>query len=67
MIQRAIDHVQQGRYRSPYRHILVDEFQDISDGRAQLLLALEAQHADARLFALGDDWQSIYRFAGADV
>ena len=67
MIHRAIDHVRQGRYRSPYRHILVDEFQDISDGRAQLLLALKAQHADARLFAVGDDWQSIYRFAGSDI
>lgn len=67
MIHRAIDHVQQGRYRSPYRHILVDEFQDISDGRARLLLALKAQHADARLFTVGDDWQSIYRFAGSDI
>jgi len=67
MIGRATDHVKQGRYRSPYRHLLVDEFQDISDGRAALLLALKAQHADARIFAVGDDWQSIYRFAGSDL
>lgn len=67
MIVRATDHVKSGRYQSPYRHLLVDEFQDISEGRAQLLLALKAQHADARLFAVGDDWQSIYRFAGADI
>jgi DNA helicase-4 len=46
---------------------LVDEFQDISEGRARLLKALKTQHDDARLFAVGDDWQSIYRFAGSDI
>jgi DNA helicase IV len=35
-------------------------------GRADLLRALKAQHDDARIFAVGDDWQSIYRFAGPD-
>ena len=67
MIVRATEHVKAGRYQSPYRHLLVDEFQDISEGRARLLLALKAQHEDARLFAVGDDWQSIYRFTGADI
>lgn len=67
MIIRAAEHVESGRYRSPYRHLLVDEFQDISEGRARLLRALKAQHQDARLFAVGDDWQSIYRFTGSDI
>ncbi|WP_210256932.1 UvrD-helicase domain-containing protein [Agrobacterium salinitolerans] len=67
MIVRATSYVESGRYKSPYRHVLVDEFQDISKGRAQLLKALKAQHDDARLFAVGDDWQSIYRFTGADI
>ncbi|WP_298971764.1 UvrD-helicase domain-containing protein [uncultured Roseobacter sp.] len=67
MIVRATEHVKSGRYRSPYRHLLVDEFQDISEGRAKLLLALKQQHSDARIFAVGDDWQSIYRFTGADI
>jgi DNA helicase-4 len=67
MIVRATNHVQAGRYRSSYRHLLVDEFQDISAGRAQLLLALKAQQADARIFSVGDDWQSIYRFTGSDI
>ncbi|MCA8835829.1 MAG: UvrD-helicase domain-containing protein, partial [Proteobacteria bacterium] len=34
---------------------------------ADLLRALITQHDDVRLFAVGDDWQSIYRFAGSDV
>ena len=67
MVMRAAEHVEAGRYKSPYRHILVDEFQDISEGRARLLKALKAQHEDARLFAVGDDWQSIYRFTGSDI
>lgn len=67
MISRATAHIESGRYQSRYRHILVDEFQDISEGRAHLLRALKAQHADARIFAVGDDWQSIFRFAGSDI
>jgi len=67
MIVRAAEHVEAGRFKSPYRHILVDEFQDISEGRARLLKALKAQHDDGRLFAVGDDWQSIYRFTGSDI
>lgn len=67
MISRATAHIETGRYQSPYRHILVDEFQDISEGRARLLRALKAQHGEARIFAVGDDWQSIFRFAGSDI
>ena len=67
MINRATEHVETGRFQSPYRHLLVDEFQDISEGRARLLRALKAQHDDTRIYAVGDDWQSIYRFAGSDI
>lgn len=67
MINRATEHVETGRYKSPYRHLLVDEFQDISEGRARLLRALKSQHSDTRIFAVGDDWQSIFRFAGSDI
>jgi DNA helicase-4 len=67
MIGRAIDYVESGRYRSPYRYLLVDEFQDISAPRARLLKALMAQQSGCSLFGVGDDWQSIYRFSGSDV
>ncbi len=67
MILRAANYVETGRYVSPFRHILVDEFQDISQSRARLVKALKAQHPDVRLFAVGDDWQSIFRFAGSDI
>ncbi len=67
MILRAAGYAETGRYVSPFRHILVDEFQDISQSRARLVKALKAQHPDARVFAVGDDWQSIFRFAGSDI
>lgn len=62
--RQAID---QGRYTRFFRHILVDEFQDIAPGRAKLVKAVAGQHQDARLFFVGDDWQSINRFAGSDL
>jgi len=67
MILRAARYVETDRYVSPFRHILVDEFQDISQSRARLVKALKAQHPDVRVFAVGDDWQSIFRFAGSDI
>jgi DNA helicase-4 len=48
-----------------YRDVLVDEFQDISSSRLRLLQALSDGHT--RYFVVGDDWQSIYRFAGSDI
>ena len=67
MINKATEHVRAGRYRSTYGYILVDEFQDISPSRAHLLKALLDRTPGAQLFAVGDDWQAIYRFAGADI
>ena len=67
MINRATDLVEAGRYRSPFGYILVDEFQDISPGRARLLKALLKQSPTTQLFAVGDDWQAIFRFGGSDI
>ena len=67
MIARATDHVEAGRYRSPFGYILVDEFQDISPSRARLLKALLDKSPTAQLFAVGDDWQAIFRFAGSEI
>jgi len=67
MIGLAIRYVESGQYQSPYRYLLVDEFQDISASRARLIKALLNQQADNSLFCVGDDWQSIYRFTGSDV
>lgn len=67
LIQQATEVLEKGRFISPWKHILVDEFQDISPQRAALLKALRAQNAHTSLFAAGDDWQAIYRFSGAKL
>src|SRR5579862_2806276 len=50
-------------YRSLYRHVLVDEFQDTNFGQAELLKRLVAPGNN--ITAVGDDDQAIYRFRGA--
>ena len=67
MIVRAVKYVESGKTRIAYRYILIDEFQDMSHSRARLVKALLARVPDAQLFAVGDDWQAIMRFSGADV
>lgn len=67
MINQATRHLRDGRYGHSYRYILVDEFQDISRGRLMLLESLHEWYPKAAYFLVGDDWQSIYRFAGSDV
>lgn len=52
---------------SHYDYILVDEFQDISIDRYKLLQALRSDTPKTKLFCVGDDWQSIFRFAGSDM
>lgn len=67
LIHQAIVILQKGRFISPWKHILVDEFQDISPQHAALLAALRQQNSQTTLFAVGDDWQAIYRFSGAQL
>ncbi|ERK06101.1 DNA helicase IV [Serratia fonticola AU-P3(3)] len=67
LIHQAVNLLEKGRFISPWKHILVDEFQDISPQRAQLLAALRKQNKQTSLFAVGDDWQAIYRFSGAEL
>lgn len=50
-----------------YYYILVDEFQDISVDRYKFLNALRVKNPLTKLFCVGDDWQSIYRFAGSNM
>ena len=67
LIHQASAHIASGTYKSPYKYILVDEFQDASQDRLRLIKALISQQEDVKLFCVGDDWQSIYRFTGADL
>jgi len=49
-----------------FKYVIVDEYQDISKQRFDLVGALH-EVCDAKIVAVGDDWQSIYAFSGSDV
>lgn len=68
MLIQAAERIESGTYQSPYKIILADEFQDSSRTRVRLLKALLDQtDAGGHLCVVGDDWQSINRFAGSDI
>lgn len=66
MINLAKQYVDTQKYVSPYKFVIVDEYQDISKARFTLLNSMRKSR-DFDLFCVGDDWQSIYRFAGSDI
>lgn len=66
MLIRATDLLEAGTYDPGYKLVMVDEFQDASQARVRLARAL-VNTPGRHLFAVGDDWQSINRFAGADL
>jgi DNA helicase-4 len=67
MIKKATQVLLAGEVQTDYKYVLIDEFQDISQSRNQLLSAIVNQNPECKLFCVGDDWQSIYRFTGSDL
>jgi len=53
------------KYKSKYKYILVDEFQDVNNLQVDLIKLLLTDQT--QLFCVGDDWQSIYGFRGSNV
>lgn len=66
MINLASKYVANGTYKSPYKYILVDEFQDISYSRFQLVKNLHTNNHAVSTY-VGDDYQAINQFAGSDI
>jgi len=57
------------KYTGRYHHILIDEFQDTNPVQLEIIkLIIDANHNnDKSYWIAGDDWQSIYSFAGASI
>ena len=66
MISESAILISRKEYFPNYKYIIIDEFQDISDGRHNLINQILIQNRKTKLFCVGDDWQSIYRFSGAN-
>ncbi|MES0447674.1 MAG: ATP-dependent helicase, partial [Desulfobacterales bacterium] len=56
------------KYKGTFRHLLVDEFQDINPIQSAILKILVNNSEQGTSFwVCGDDWQSIYAFTGASI
>ena len=67
MINESAELIRQKRIdkeQLDYKYIIVDEYQDISRQRYNLIKEL-SQLCNAKIMAVGDDWQSIYAFSGS--
>ena len=53
------------KYQNWYKYILVDEYQDTNHAQYNLVNLLSRMHRN--LCVVGDDWQSIYKWRGADI
>lgn len=67
MINKATKYLSNRNHTRQFKYVIIDEFQDISIGRYKLVKAIKENNPDCRLFCVGDDWQSIYRFSGSDI
>jgi DNA helicase-2/ATP-dependent DNA helicase PcrA len=54
------------RWRTKFRYVLVDEYQDTNPAQYALVKLL-CDHGERNLAVVGDDDQSIYSFRGADI
>ena len=68
MILKAVSLLKSDKNNAAFKYsfLLIDEFQDLSRTRYDLLNSL-LNLGNGELFGVGDDWQSINRFTGADV
>ena len=66
MINKASDCIVKNGLNLPYKYIIVDEYQDTSFTRYNLLRNI-CDNIGAKIMVVGDDWQSIYSFSGCDV
>lgn len=66
MIAEATEIIRNNEVKFKYKYIIIDEYQDISKSRFDLIKEIKKQ-TSAKLICVGDDWQSIYRFTGSDI
>ncbi len=63
---RILKEVKEMKQILDFKYIIVDEYQDISRQRFNLIKELK-DVTNAKIIAVGDDWQSIYAFSGSDI
>lgn len=69
MLNNAVEIAMQHKleYLEKYDYILIDEFQDISNQRLELVKCFVNSGSRTKLLCVGDDWQSIFQFTGSEI
>ena len=49
-----------------YKYIIIDEYQDISENRYELIKTI-SKKINTKIMVVGDDWQCIYSFAASNI
>ena len=52
------------KWRAQFKYIMIDEYQDTNTAQYKLVKLLTSEHRN--IAVVGDDWQSIYSWRGAD-
>lgn len=66
MINLATKEVENDKFIEKINYIIIDEFQDISFSRYMLIKRIQ-EKTNCKVIAVGDDWQSIFKFSGSSI
>lgn len=66
LLIQSVQRMREGSWSHRYDYVVVDEYQDMSPEKMDMLHGMRGIR-DFKLFCVGDDWQSIYRFNGGNV
>ena len=66
MILKSIELINKYGFKRYYKYIIIDEYQDISYSRYLLVKKIK-ESCNSYIFAVGDDYQSIYNFSGSNI
>jgi DNA helicase-4 len=65
LLSKATNHIIAGKFESPYKYIIVNKFEEVSQSKFKLLRSLV--DSETTLFCIGDDWQAIGNLHGSDL
>lgn len=66
MINKSIESIKKNGLNKKWKYIIVDEYQDTSITKFNMIKEI-LNITNAKFLAVGDDFQSIYRFTGCDL
>ena len=66
MINESIEKIKRKGLTNKLKYLIIDEFQDTSNSKFELIKEIQ-KNTNCNIFAVGDDFQSIYKFTGCNL